>query len=69
MAESNDFDLPVARTGAAMTVVGNNMLVWGGFTQEIEGDELYPLNIPLPDEEDKDYDIDGFNWRAWHYIT
>jgi len=70
MAESNDFEFPIARTGAAMTVVEDKMLVWGGFTQEIEGegDERYPLNIALPDEEDEDYPIEEYNitekcWR------
>ena len=34
----DDTDVPVARTGAAMTIAGDKMLVWGGFTQEIEGE-------------------------------
>ena len=35
MAGSAD-GVPIARTGAAMTVVLRKMLIWGGFTQEIE---------------------------------
>ena len=69
MAESMG-SVPTARTGAAMTVVRNKMLVWGGFTQEIEGegDDRFPLNVPLPDEDDEDYSIEEYNiiekcWR------
>ena len=68
MAESQE-DVPTARTGAAMTVTGDKMLVWGGFTQEIEGegDDRYPLNIPLPEEEDEDYPIEEYDIieRRW----
>lgn len=69
MADSAE-DVPIARTGAAMTVVGDKMFVWGGFTQEIEGegDDRFPLNIPLPEEDDEDYPIEEYDitkncWR------
>ena len=70
--------VPIARTGAAMTVIGDKMLVWGGFTQEIEGEkddpDRFPLNIPLPEEGeeeeegDEDYPIEEYDitencWR------
>ena len=68
MAESQE-DVPTARTGAAMTVTGDKMLVWGGFTQEIdgEGDDRCPVNIPLPEEEDEDYPIEEYDIieRRW----
>ena len=69
MADSAD-GVPIARTGAAMAVVGDKMLVWGGFTQEIEGegDDRFPLNVPLPEEDDEDYPIEEYDitekcWR------
>ena len=65
-----DDSVPIARTGAAMTIAGDKMLVWGGFTQEIEGegDDRFPLNIPLPEEGDEDYPIEEYDitekcWR------
>ena len=46
-----------AYTGTAITVVGDKilMLVWGGFIQEMEGegDDRFPLNVPLPEEDGK----------------
>ena len=71
MAEGiEDDSVPIARTGAAMTIAGDKMLVWGGFTQEIEGegDDRFPLNVPLPEEGDEDYPIEEYNitekcWR------
>ena len=71
MAEgAADDSVPIARTGAAMTIAGDKMLVWGGFTQEIEeeGDDRFPVNIPLPEEGDEDYPIEEYNitekcWR------
>ena len=74
MAASSDIveddEVPIARTGAAMTVVGDKLLVWGGFTQEIEGegDDRFPLNIPLPEEDDEDYPIEEYNIteKCWH---
>ena len=69
MADSAE-GVPIARTGAAMTVIGDKMLVWGGFTQEIEGegDDRFPLNVPLPEEDDEDYPIEEYDvtencWR------
>ena len=63
-------DVPIARTGAAMTIAGDKMLVWGGFTQEIEGegDDRFPLDVPLPEEGDEDYPIEEYDiteklWR------
>ena len=69
MAEHVD-DVPIARTGAAITIVGDKMLIWGGFTQEIEGegDDRFPLNVTLPEEDDEDYPIEEYDitekcWR------
>ena len=58
-----DDSVPIARTGAAMTIAGDKMLVWGGFTQEIEGegDDRFPLNVPLPEEGDDDYPIEEYD--------
>ena len=63
-------DVPIARTGAAMTIIGDKMLIWGGFTQEIEGegDDRFPLNVTLPEEDDEDYPIEEYDitekcWR------
>ena len=63
-------EVPTARTGAAMAIVDDKMFVWGGFTQEIEGegDDRFPLNIALPEEDDEDYPIEEFDitenrWR------
>ena len=64
-------NIPTARTGAALTIAGDKMFVWGGFTQEIEGegDERFPLNIALPEEDDEDYPIEEYDIteRRWHY--
>jgi len=63
-------EVPTARTGAAMAIVGDKMYVWGGFTQEIEGegDERFPLNIALPEEDDEDYPIEEYDIteHRWH---
>ena len=72
MAESNGSvdDVPIARTGAALTVAGDKMFIWGGYTQEIEGegDDRFPLNVPLPEEGDENYPIEEYDitekcWR------
>ena len=61
---------PTARTGAAMAISDGKMFVWGGFTQEIEGEgnERYPLNIALPEEGDEDYPIEVYDIteHLWH---
>ena len=48
-------EVPIARTGAAMTILDDKMFVWGGYSQEIdgEGDARVPVNVQLPDEEEE----------------
>jgi len=68
-------EVPIARTGAAMTILEDKMFVWGGYSQEIdgEGDDRFPVNVQLPDEEEElddypaieVYSITEHRWRRY----
>jgi len=68
-------EVPIARTGAAMTILEDKMFAWGGYSQEIdgEGDDRFPVNVQLPDEEEEVddypaievYSITVHRWRRY----